>query len=54
MIKNGAIHRWDDEQKTAYAYLEDQWVGYSNPKSMKEKVCMIASDDINDRVWKKI
>ncbi|XP_060606686.1 uncharacterized protein LOC132758983 isoform X2 [Ruditapes philippinarum] len=38
MIKNGAIHRWDDEQKMAYAYLDDQWVGYGNPKSMKEKV----------------
>ncbi|XP_053383728.1 acidic mammalian chitinase-like [Mercenaria mercenaria] len=38
MIRNGAIQRWDDEQKMAYAYMEDQWVGYGNPKSMKEKV----------------
>jgi hypothetical protein len=54
MIKNGAIHRWDDEQKMAYAYLDDQWVGYGNPKSMKEKVRMIDTDDINYRDWKTI
>ena len=41
MLRNGAIQRWDDEQKMAYAYMEDQWVGYGNPKSMKEKVSVI-------------
>jgi GH18 family chitinase len=46
MIKNGAINRWDDEQKMAFAYLDDQWVGYDNPKSMKEKVSTVASDNI--------
>ncbi|XP_053383573.1 acidic mammalian chitinase-like [Mercenaria mercenaria] len=38
MISHGAKHHWDDEQKMAYAYMEDQWVGYGNQKSMKEKV----------------
>ncbi|XP_053388468.1 acidic mammalian chitinase-like, partial [Mercenaria mercenaria] len=46
MIKNGAIHRWDDEQKMAYAYMEDQWVGYGNQKSMKEKVKFAYSRNI--------
>ena len=38
MIRKGAVYKFDDEQKMAYALLEDQWVGYANPESMKAKV----------------
>ncbi|XP_052241370.1 chitinase-3-like protein 2 [Dreissena polymorpha] len=38
MIRKGAVYKFDDEQKMAYAVLEDQWVGYGNPESMKAKV----------------
>ena len=38
MIRLNAVHRYDDEQEMAYAVFENQWVGYSNPISMKEKV----------------
>ncbi|WAR04009.1 CHIA-like protein [Mya arenaria] len=38
LIRNGAVYRFDEEQKMSYAVLEDQWAGYPTPKSMKEKV----------------
>jgi hypothetical protein len=38
MIRKGAVYKFDDEQKMAYAVIEDQWVGYGNPDSMKAKV----------------
>ena len=28
---------WNDEQKIPYAYKDDQWVGYDDPKSIKMK-----------------
>ena len=31
-------HQWDDEQKMNYAYHGNQWVGYNDPRSMREKV----------------
>jgi len=31
-------HHWDDEQKMNYAYHGNQWVGYNDPRSMREKV----------------
>lgn len=43
MIRNNAVHRYDDEQEMAYAVLEDQWVGYANAQSMKEKVMLVFS-----------
>ena len=39
MRRNGAVMKWDDEQKMAYAVIDDQWVGYNTPKSMRAKVC---------------
>lgn len=29
---------WDNEQMVPYAYLEDQWVGFDDPRSFKVKV----------------
>lgn len=29
---------WDNDQHVPYAYNGDQWVGYENPRSIKEKV----------------
>ncbi|XP_060068739.1 acidic mammalian chitinase-like [Ylistrum balloti] len=38
MIDNGATTVWDDEQKSSYAFLDNQWVGYDDPRSIVEKV----------------
>ena len=34
----GVVQNWDPEQKMAYAYVENEWYGYNNPKSIHEKV----------------
>lgn len=38
MIDKSATTVWDDEQKSNYAYLGDQWVGYDDPRSVVVKV----------------
>ena len=38
MLENGAAEHWDNEQKMAYTAVGDQWYGFGNPRSMKEKV----------------
>ena len=37
-IKAGGVEVWDDLQRVPYVYLGDQWVGYDNPDSIKDKV----------------
>ncbi|XP_076460167.1 chitotriosidase-1-like [Babylonia areolata] len=37
-IKAGGEEVWDDLQCVPYVYLGNQWVGYDNPRSIKEKV----------------
>lgn len=38
LMKNeGWTKEWNDEQKIPYAYKEDQWVGFDDPKSIEEK-----------------
>ena len=37
IISVGQSH-WDEEQKMNYAYHGNQWVGYNDPRSMREKV----------------
>lgn len=34
----GGVSVWDDLQRVPYVYLHDQWVGYDNPDSIKDKV----------------
>lgn len=38
MLKNGAVEKWDNEQKVAYFYANGVWVGYDNQRSFAEKV----------------
>ncbi|XP_033747999.1 acidic mammalian chitinase-like [Pecten maximus] len=38
IIAKDATTVWDDEQKSNYAFLDDQWVGYDDPRSVVEKV----------------
>ncbi|KAK6166326.1 hypothetical protein SNE40_023049 [Patella caerulea] len=33
-----ATYKWDPVQKSPYAYIEDQWVGFDNNRSVAEKV----------------
>jgi chitinase len=37
LLKDGWSKEWNDEQKIPYAFKEDQWVGYDDPKSIKMK-----------------
>nr|KAG5710120.1 hypothetical protein BaRGS_006639 [Batillaria attramentaria] len=34
----GGTAVWDDLQRVPYVYLQDQWVGYDDPDSIKDKV----------------
>ncbi|XP_022669699.1 probable chitinase 10 isoform X2 [Varroa jacobsoni] len=38
MMKKGATYVWDDEQKVPYAYLGDQWVGFDDERSIRNKM----------------
>lgn len=38
LSKDGWNKEWNDEQKIPYAFKDDQWVGYDDPKSIKLKV----------------
>lgn len=38
LIQEGAVFRWDDEQKMSYCVQKTTWVGYGEPRSMTEKV----------------
>lgn len=38
LLKDGWTKEWNEEQKIPYAFKEDQWVGYDDPKSIKIKV----------------
>ncbi len=37
LIDNGWTKEWNDEQKIPYAFKDDQWVGYDDPKSISLK-----------------
>lgn len=37
LLKDGWTKEWNDEQKVPYAFKDDQWVGYDDPKSIKLK-----------------
>ena len=38
MLKGGAKYIWDDEQKVPYAIHGDQWVGFDDERSLREKL----------------
>lgn len=38
MLKSGAKYLWDNEQKVPYALLDDQWVGFDDERSIREKL----------------
>ncbi|KAL8590131.1 hypothetical protein ACOMHN_010326 [Nucella lapillus] len=38
VMRAGGIEVWDDLQRVPYVYLGNQWVGYDNPRSIKDKV----------------
>ncbi|XP_027204331.1 chitinase 7 isoform X2 [Dermatophagoides pteronyssinus] len=38
MLKNGAKYIWDEEQKVPYAIQGDQWVGFDDERSIREKL----------------
>lgn len=37
LIKDGWTKEWNDEQQVPYAFKDDQWVGYDDPKSIQLK-----------------
>jgi len=38
MLKNGATYIWDDEQKVPYLVDGDQWVGFDDERSIRNKM----------------
>ncbi|UYV64527.1 Cht7 [Cordylochernes scorpioides] len=38
LLKNGATLVWDNEQMVPYAFVDDQWVGFDDQRSIKLKV----------------
>lgn len=38
MLKNGATYIWDDEMKVPYAVAGDQWVGFDDERSIRNKM----------------
>ncbi|XP_060081984.1 uncharacterized protein LOC132561275 [Ylistrum balloti] len=38
MLKSGAAVTWDDVQKVPHLVLGDQWIGFDNERSIREKV----------------
>jgi chitinase len=38
MLKNGASYVWDDEMKVPYAVQGDQWVGFDDERSIRNKM----------------
>lgn len=41
MLRNGAAYVWDDEMKVPYAVHGDQWVGFDDEKSIRNKMTWI-------------
>lgn len=41
MLKNGASYVWDDEMKVPYAVQGDQWVGFDDERSIRNKMTWI-------------
>ncbi|PSN31011.1 putative chitinase 10, partial [Blattella germanica] len=41
MLKNGASYVWDDEMKVPYAVHGDQWVGFDDERSIRNKMSWI-------------
>ena len=42
LIENGWSKEWNDEQKIPFAFKDDQWVGYDDPKSISLKCEYVA------------
>lgn len=38
MLKDGGIYVWDNAMKVPYAYIGDQWVGFDDVRSIRNKV----------------
>lgn len=45
LLKNGATYVWDDEMKVPYAYLGDQWVGFDDERSIRNKMKWIIQNE---------
>lgn len=38
MLKNGASYVWDDEMKVPFAVAGDQWIGFDDERSIRNKM----------------
>jgi chitinase len=52
MLKNGATYIWDDEQKVPYLVDGDQWVGFDDERSVRNKMkWLLENDYAGAMVW---
>ncbi|XP_033630491.1 chitotriosidase-1-like [Asterias rubens] len=51
-LKHGMTSAWDTDRQVVYAFKGDQWVGYDNPRSIKQKVEFLQSKGLGGAmVW---
>ncbi|XP_028966665.1 probable chitinase 10 [Galendromus occidentalis] len=52
MMRKGATYVWDNEQMVPYAYLDDQWVGFDDERSIRNKMKWIKENGFGGAmVW---
>lgn len=52
MLKKDAVYMWDDEQKVPYAIDGDQWVGFDDEKSIRNKMkWLLENEYAGAMVW---
>lgn len=44
MLKNGATYIWDDEMKVPYCVAGDQWIGFDDERSIRNKMDWIKTN----------
>lgn len=52
MLQNGATYIWDNEMKVPYAVHGDQWIGFDDERSIREKMRYIKNNGFGGAmVW---
>jgi chitinase len=44
-LKEGWALKWDDSQMVPYTYMDDQWIGFDNIKSLTIKVNILSNKE---------
>lgn len=51
-MRNGAAYVWDEEMKVPYAVMGDQWIGFDDERSIRNKMTWIKDNGFGGAmVW---